>query len=93
MSEKKNYWYVLVFTNNGPKYVTSVNYADKTAGWDELEKPYEFNKSTAQDLALGLTLNMHFANSVCVPYKIENQPYRYDFGGFEWVDKKSEKTT
>ena len=84
MAKKKNYWYVLVMTNEGPKFVTSVSYMDKTAHWDKTEKPLEMDKERATDLALGLNLNMHAAFVVCQPFEIDRQPYRYDMGQFEW---------
>jgi hypothetical protein len=41
MAKKQNYYYVLVMTNNGPVFVTSVNNLDKTAYWDKNEKPLD----------------------------------------------------
>jgi len=92
-NKKKNFWYVIVMSNNGPVFVTKINYQDKTAQWNKTEKPLELGKYEAQDLCLGLSLNFHMAFAVCVPYEIESQPYRYDAGQFEWTwnDKEKEK--
>ena len=84
MAKKRNYWYVLVLTSDGPVFVTKVNYADKTAEWDNLEKPLEMTQSQAQDLTLGLNLNLTVAFAVCQPFALETQPYRYSIGHFEW---------
>lgn len=89
MAKKSNYWYVLVMTNEGPKFVTEVNYMDKTAKWDKLEKPLEMSKQSAQDLAVGLCLNFNMAYAVCQPFEIDSQPYIYSKGHLEW--KESEK--
>lgn len=81
---KKNYWYVLVMSNGGPKFVTKVNYGNKTAEWNGKDKPLEMNKDRAQDLTLGLYLNFNSAFAVCQPFELDTQPYRYDVGHFEW---------
>ena len=78
MATKKNHYYVLVFTEKGPVYITSVDYSTKYASWDKLEKPLEFSKYTAEDLCFGLNCNFHSAVVVSKPIEIENQPYRYD---------------
>lgn len=83
MAKKQNYYYVLVFTNNGPAYVTSVDYRNKTARWDKLEKPLELGQSSAKDLCFGLNCNFTSAVVVCMPTEIEYQPYRYDAFEFE----------
>ena len=83
MAKTKNHYYVLVFTNGGPVYVTDVDYSTKTAHWDKLEKPLEMTKSSAEDLCFGLCCN--FYNAVVVQHKveIEAQPYRYADYEFE----------
>lgn len=85
MAEKKNHWYIMVLTPTGPKFVTEVNYyPHKNAHWDKLGKPLEMSKSEAQDVALGLCLNLHLAYAVCQPFQIDHQPYFYDKGKFRW---------
>lgn len=83
MAKKKNYYYVLVFTNNGPVYVTSVDYSNKTARWDKLEKPLEFTKTSAESLVFGLNCNFTSAVVASVPFEMDYQPYRYSEYEFE----------
>ena len=89
-TKKKNHYYVLVMTNEGPKFVTKVNYGDKTAEWNYKEKPLELDKLWAEDLVLGLNLNMHLAFLVCQKWEIESQPYRYEIGKLKWEEREEE---
>lgn len=89
-TKKKKHYYVLVMTDAGPKFVTKVNNADKTAEWNYNEKPLELDKFWAEDLVLGLNLNMHLAFLVCQNWEIESQPYRYDDYKIEWVKREKE---
>ena len=57
----KYFYYVIVATEDGGKFVTKTDYATKTAYWDSNEKPLAFSKTQADDLALCLTLNFHLA--------------------------------
>lgn len=84
MAKKQNYYYVQVFTDHGPVFVTSVNNATKTAHWDKTEAPLELGKYMAEDLTLGLNLNFHFAVTVVSKIELETQPYLYSKGQFEW---------
>ena len=88
MTKKKNYYYVLVFTNSGPVYVTSVDYSDKTAMWDKKEKPLEMGEYRAKDLAMGLCANFNLAVAVNSFYELDSQPYLYSIGEFEWKSKE-----
>lgn len=90
-NKKKNYWYVLVMTDNGPVFVTSVEYSSKTAHWNKLEKPLEMDMNRAKDLTFGLNLNFHAAFAVCQPFEIDRQPYKYDRGQFEWKENEKEE--
>ena len=90
-NKKKNYWYVLVMTDNGPVFVTSVEYSSKTAHWNNTEKPLEMDMSRAKDLVLGLNLNFHAAFTVCQPFEIDSQPYIYSKGKFVWAWNEDEK--
>lgn len=83
MANKKNHYYILVFTNNGPVYVTSVKYTDRMSYWNKLERPLEMSKSTAEDICLGLNLNGHMSVVVLSKWEIDTQPYRYDAFEFE----------
>ena len=90
--KKANYYYVLVFTDYGPVFVTGVperNYAE----WKKEKQPMEFTKNRAEDIAYGLNMNGYMAAMVVYPYKRENQLYYYSKGQFQWVskDKESDK--
>lgn len=94
MSKRKeeNFWYVLVMTDDGPKFVTSVSYQDKTAHWDGTKKPLKFESGArASDLALGLNLNLYLAYVVCQPFEIDSQPYLYKNGHFNWSYNNEEE--
>lgn len=90
---KKNNYYVLVFTQNGPIYVTHEG-ERHVAYWSKDRAPKELGKSYAEDMAIGLNWNGHLAVVVCMPFEITTQPYRYDAGGFAWKenDKAQEAT-
>jgi len=89
MAKKQNWYYVLVLTDNGPIFVTKVNYGNKTAEWDKLGKPLEMSKVKAEDLVFGLTMNFFTAFIVCSKFEVDRQPYRYDDWKIKWeeVDK------
>lgn len=88
--KKSNYWYVLVMTDAGPVFVTKVNYANKTAEWDREGKPLEMDKSRAQDLTLGLNLNMHMSVAVCQPFQLDSQPYNYKKWQIKWEEREKQ---
>ena len=88
MAKKKNYYYVLVFTNGGPVYVTSINSEHKYAHWDKDKAPLCFDRGRAEDLVFGLNLNFNSAVLVVSPMEIENHPYRYEEFDISFVDKK-----
>jgi len=92
--KQKNWYYVMVLTSEGPKFVTSLG-EGKTAYWDKLKAPKEFSKEWAEDLAFGLQVNGHMAYSVCMKFALDHQPYYYERGHFEWkedepVEKQNE---
>lgn len=89
---KKNYWYVLVMTDGGPVFVTSVNYSNKTARWNKDEKPLEMGMYQAKDLTLGLNLNFHQSFAICQPFELDNQPYRYDHWRIKWEEIEDSET-
>lgn len=84
----KKHYYVLVFTKAGPKYVTKTEY--HTAKWNVNEAPHEFKKSWAEDITIGLNMNGYPAVTVESPWEIDNHPYRYSAGQFEWKQKEVE---
>lgn len=88
---KKYYYYVLVFSNSGPVYVTSIDESNKYAHWDKDKEPMELGKSYAQDLALGLSLNLNHSVVIKSKIKIENQPYRYDAFDCKFVKRTKEE--
>ena len=88
-TKKKNYYYVLVMTSSGPKFVTKVNHRDKTAEWKEEEAPLELGKYMAEDICMGLNLNYHCAYTVHMPFEIESQPYRYNVAHIEWINNET----
>lgn len=89
-TKAKNHYYVIVMANDGPAFVTSIEYVGKFAHWKKGEKPLEMSKTQAENLAYGLNLNFHQAYTVYMPYEIETQPYRYSAGEWEWKWKEKE---
>ena len=89
-NNKKNHWYVLVMSDNGPVFVTSVEYSPKVAHWDKDKAPMELDKYRAEDLTLGLNLNFHTAFAVCSKFELDQQPYNYKDWQIEWKERKDE---
>ena len=87
MATKKNHYYVLVFAENGPAYVTSVNYADRTARWEKDKAPVELSKANAESLVIGLLCNFDNAVVVASPIELERQPYNYAYYDCQFVEK------
>ena len=94
MATKKQtrWYYVLVLTNGGPVFVTKIG-EGKTAYWDKNEKPKEFSKEWAEDLAFGLMVNGYTAFAVTNKFELDTQPYRYNVGKFEWVMNEEKEET
>ena len=69
----KYFYYVIVATEDGGKFVTKTDYATKTAYWDSNEKPLAFSKTQADDLALCLTLNFHLAFTLKSYHELQSQ--------------------
>lgn len=69
----KYFYYVVVATEDGAKFVTKADYATKTAYWDSKEKPLAFSKTQADDLALCLTLNFHLAFTLKSYHELQSQ--------------------
>lgn len=87
---KKYHYYVLVFSESGPVYVTSIEREHKVAHWDKDKKPLEFSSMTGEDLVLGLTANFHSVVLVKSDREIESQPYRYSHYDCKFVEKENE---
>lgn len=90
MANKKNFWYVIVMTDYGPVFVTSVDYKSKEAHWDISKKPKEVGMYSARDLVVGLNLNGHLAYAICNPIELDSQPYNYEHYQIEWKEKSDE---
>lgn len=90
MAKKQNFYYVMVMTDHGPVFVTSLDNASKVAHWDDTKAPLELGKYAAEDLTMGLNINGHLAFTICSKFELDNQPYYYKKGGFEWVSKEAE---
>lgn len=93
MAKKQtNWYYILVLTNDGPTFVTKIG-EGKMAFWNKENKPLEFSKSHAEDVAFGLAVNGYTAYCVQTKYELTHQPYLYSKGHFEWKwdEKKGEK--
>lgn len=82
--KKKNYYYVLVFANDGAKFVTSLG-ERRTAYWDGTKPPMAFNKEFAQSIVTGLNLNFNLSALVASKWELTSQPYCYDKGKFTWT--------
>ena len=90
MAKKQTEWfYVVVYTLEGPKYVTGLG-DHHTAYWDTEKPPYELSKEWAREIVIGLLWNGYNANVVMSPIEIESQPYRYEIGHFEFVHEEEE---
>ena len=76
-SKKKYYYYVLVFTNEGPKYVTEI-LPNHWCKWNENDAPLEMSASYAEDVYTGLCLNFNTAVLVKSRFEITHHPYRYE---------------
>jgi len=77
MAKRKNYYYVSVFTNEGPKYVTKVDYATKMSHWNTEDKPLVMSKELAEDMMRGLTWNGHMCAVVVSLWELDTHPYNY----------------
>lgn len=87
---KKNYYYVLVFSDFGPVYVTSLG-DGKMAFWNRLEKPMELGKYMAESVCMGLNLNFNSCVMVKMPYELDYQPYIYNKYKINWEEIKEDE--
>ena len=84
---KKNYYYVLVCTTEGPKFVTGIG-EHYVAFWNCEKTPYNMSKSYAEDVVNGLMWNGYLAYLVCSSIKINSHPYNYEKYDIEWKEKE-----
>lgn len=89
MANKKYHYYVMVFTENGPKYVTNI-LPHHTAEWKAEDKPLEMSASYAEDVYCGLCLNFFTAVLVKSRFEIDHHPYRYDVYDIKFEKKKED---
>ena len=91
MANKKYHYYVLVFAEIGPVYVTSINHTNKYAHWDKDKEPLEMGAYLAEDLAMGL--NCNFINAVVIKSQIEikEHPYNYEYFDIKFIRKEKEE--
>lgn len=87
---KKYHYYVLVFTNGGPVYVTELG-DHKMAYWNGKEKPYEMPMCKAEDVCFGLNANFYSSAVVKSPIELDCQPYLYSDYEIVWKEKKEEE--
>lgn len=88
-TKKKIHYYVLVMTDEGPKFVTDTERS--WAHWNYNEKPMELDKTWAEEIARGLNLNMHLAYVIAQPWEIESQPYNYNEWKISWQKRETEE--
>jgi hypothetical protein len=86
MATRKNFHYVLVFTQTGPVYVTSVDNASQISHWDRDKDPKALPKYYAEEIVLGLNLNGYHAVLVTSKYELY-QPYNYKYYEFSFKEK------
>ncbi len=90
MANQKNYYYVLVFTESGPVYLTSANNSSRYACWDREAEPIALSKSYAEDVVFGLRCNGYRAVMVTTKYE-ESQPYNYKDWNLTFVRKNTDE--
>ena len=93
--KKKEFYYVLVFTTTGAKFVTGLE-DHHFAKWDELEPPMAFSKSNAISISAGLVAN-GFNSVMCElrcfdgsMLEIDYQPYNYKGYKCEFVPREED---
>lgn len=92
MANKKYHYYVLVMTEEGPKYVTSI-LPHHMAEWKTEDKPLEMSASYAEDVYTGLCLNFFTAVLVKSRFEIDHHPYRYEKYKIEFKEKDEEEVS
>lgn len=90
--KQTNWYYVLVMTDEGPKFVTGLG-EHHTSYWDKDKKPYELSEAWAKDMVRGLTWNGHVAFMVKSLWEIDGQPYNYRDWQIKWEERKPEEET
>lgn len=89
-SGKKYHYYVMVFTPEGPKYVTNI-LPGHMAEWKTEDKPLEMSASYAEDVYTGLCLNFFTAVLIKSRFEVEHHPYNYEDYRIEFIKKEEDK--
>lgn len=90
MAKRKKFYYVLVFTNAGPVYVTKVDNTNKVCYWNDADKPYEFgSEQIAVEHAWALGLNGTSCVAVVSHCEKETHPYNYEDYDCTFVKKEN----
>ena len=90
MAKSKYHYYVLVITNEGPKYVTEI-LENNWCKWNEEDAPYEMSASFAEDVYIGLCANLNYALLIKSRVKISHHPYRYEEFNLKFIKKGEPK--
>lgn len=85
MANKKNYYYVLVFSDEGAIYVTRTISETNYAVWDKDEKPLAFSRQYARDICTGLLWSGFTAVVAETPYELDGHPYDYEHWDCKFV--------
>lgn len=67
MAKQKYSYFIGVLTEDGVKFVTNINYDNKTALWESSKEAKELPMSVADDIVQGLLCNFIYAFTVKVP--------------------------
>lgn len=74
MQKPKEWNYVMVFTDKGPRFVTSCNFLPKKVCiWEDNKPPLEFEHDDATYVAFALSVNGNFAVCVSSRFQITEQ--------------------
>ena len=86
----KYYYYIVVFTVSGPRYVTGIG-EHNTALWELDKEPMQFSKEFGRNVVLGLTLNFWNCGLVEVPIDLHSHPYNYNDYDLKFVEKEKKE--
>lgn len=75
--KQQTYYYVIVFTSQGAKYVTGLDYSTKTAMWNITDTPKSMSQLQAEDIQTGLLWNGYNCAVVISRFEIDTHPYNY----------------
>lgn len=90
-TKSKNFYYILVMTDSGPKFVTKLEHQGKMAYWDINEPPLSLSKYMAEEVAFGLSANFHQAYAIHSEWEIKYHPYNYKDFDIKWERKENKE--